>query len=91
MLLYMLTQTVYFEYIILVAIITSCLIVALQPVSSTKTQNDPYMIVDMVLGSIFVLEVAMKAIAHGLILHREAYLRSSWNIFDFTVVAFGKI
>ena len=36
--------------------------------------------------ALFTLEIVLKSIAHGLVLHRGAYLRNGWNDVDFIVV-----
>lgn len=38
---------------------------------------------------IFTFECFVKIVAQGLILHRNAYLWSMWNILDFVVVGSG--
>ena len=34
----------------------------------------------------FIFECVLKIIAQGLVVHREAYLKDTWNWIDFTVV-----
>lgn len=87
---YLTVQSMCFEYLILGAIITSCVVVAIEPVSASKEERIPYVITDVALSSVFAVEVLMKAIAYGFICHSAAYLRSAWNVFDFTVVVFGE-
>ena len=38
---------------------------------------------------VFTVECLTKIIAQGLILHKNAYLHSIWNILDFVVVVSG--
>lgn len=38
---------------------------------------------------IFSIEAAMKIIAYGFLFHQDAYLRSGWNVLDFTIVFLG--
>ncbi|KAL7669231.1 hypothetical protein ACOME3_009896 [Neoechinorhynchus agilis] len=38
---------------------------------------------------IFAVEAILKIVAHGFVLHRNAYLRSSWNLLDFVTVVVG--
>ena len=78
-----------FEYFILVAIISSCGVVTSHGSAERYDLDDPYVIVDVLLNTIFGLEIFMKVIAYGFILHRGAYMRNSWNVFDFTVVISG--
>ncbi|KAL3673207.1 hypothetical protein V7S43_000930 [Phytophthora oleae] len=42
---------------------------------------------DSALTVLFMAEVVIKIVAHGFILHKEAYLRNSWNIMDFVITA----
>ncbi|KAJ8569522.1 hypothetical protein ON010_g5738 [Phytophthora cinnamomi] len=42
---------------------------------------------DSVLTVLFMIEVLIKIIAYGFILHKGAYLRNSWNVMDFAIAA----
>ncbi|KAF4133455.1 Voltage-dependent L-type calcium channel domain-containing protein [Phytophthora infestans] len=42
---------------------------------------------DAVLTVLFMIEVAIKIIAYGFVLHKGAYLRNSWNLMDFVITA----
>lgn len=87
---YTIVNSTPFEYFILLTVITSCiLLVAQGPNHSTTNLNDPYIISNLVLNGIFAVEAILKIIAYGFVLHRDAYLRSSWNVFDFIVVVSG--
>lgn len=41
---------------------------------------------DDVFISIFIAECLLKVVAYGFILEPNTYLRSGWNVLDFTVV-----
>ena len=88
--LHQICRSAVFEYFILAAILTSCIIVVIQGKKAEIKLNDPFTIADIVLNAIFGSEAIIKIISYGFILHRGAYLRSSWNIFDFIVVVSGK-
>jgi len=45
--------------------------------------------IEYVFLVIFTAECFMKIIAYGLFMHQGAYLRSIWNILDFTIVIIG--
>ena len=45
--------------------------------------------VEYVFLVIFTAECVMKIIAYGLWQHSTAYLRSAWNLLDFTIVMIG--
>jgi voltage-dependent calcium channel R type alpha-1E len=51
--------------------------------------NQRLEIYDIVFTSIFIAEAGLKIIAMGFLLHRDAYLRTGWNIIDFIVVVEG--
>jgi len=38
---------------------------------------------------IYLTEAILKILALGLVAHRDAYLRTAWNVVDFLVVIFG--
>lgn len=38
---------------------------------------------------IFTVECVMKIMAYGFMMHPGAYLRSGWNLLDFTIVVIG--
>ena len=38
---------------------------------------------------VFTIEVAIKIVARGLILHKHAYLRDNWNCLDLVIVSAG--
>lgn len=42
--------------------------------------------IDTVLTYLFAAEAVLKIVAFGLVLHKDAYLRNSWNILDFLIV-----
>jgi voltage-dependent calcium channel L type alpha-1D len=39
-----------------------------------------------IFAVIFIIEALLKILAKGFILHKNAYLRDSWNILDFIIV-----
>lgn len=56
----------------------------------TTTKNLVLHYCDIVITSMFACEVIIKIIAKGFILNGEtSYLRSSWDILDFTIVIFS--
>ena len=59
-----------------------CTLGALPPCSV----ND---VVELILLIVFTMEMAIKLVAYGLALHRNAYLRDLWNWLDFVVVVTG--
>ena len=83
-----------FETIILITILASCVVMALEEhlpgndLSERTKQlekTEPYFLV------IFCIESALNIIAMGFIFHKGAYLRDPANVLDFIVVATGLI
>lgn len=57
----------------------------LKSVSGTSLQED----LEPWFMGIFTLEMMVKIVADGFILHKNSYLRNPWNIMDFVVVVSG--
>jgi hypothetical protein len=47
--------------------------------------------IDFIFLSLFAVEMCLKMLAQGLVMHPNAYLRSGWNWLDFIVVVVGFI
>ncbi|GLI66096.1 hypothetical protein VaNZ11_009698, partial [Volvox africanus] len=79
----------WFDYGILTAILGSSAILAVD--SPRLEQSSPLgravAVLDVVFTAIFTLEMLIKVLAKGLILHRHAYLRNGWDILDFLIVS----
>lgn len=78
-----------FEWAILVTIIANCLVMASEkhlpgddrtPMAVFLDKTEPYFL------TIFCVEATCKILALGLLLHKNSYLRSVWNILDFIVI-----
>ena len=83
-----------FEYMVLLTIIANCVVLALEehlpnndktPLAISLESTEKYFL------AIFCVEASLKILALGLVLHKKSYLRSVWNIMDFTVVVTGFI
>ncbi|KNC50163.1 voltage-dependent T-type calcium channel subunit alpha-1I [Thecamonas trahens ATCC 50062] len=55
--------------------------------SSTKTRVLD--VAELTFMAFFTLEMMLKILAFGAFAHHHAYLRSGWNVFDFTIVCLG--
>ena len=51
--------------------------------------NKALELVGKILTILFTIEMLIKILAQGLIIHKNAYLRDSWNWLDFVVVVTG--
>ena len=82
-----------FEYFIIFLIISSSIMLALD--SPTLDEDGKFKQaledLDKFFTVAFLLEVALKVFAYGLIKGEHAYLQSSWNILDFLIAGFGVI
>eukprot|EP00051_Salpingoeca_urceolata_P017838 m.246032 g.246032 ORF g.246032 m.246032 type:complete len:1856 (-) comp19058_c0_seq4:42-5609(-) len=82
-----LTTRKWFDTFILVCIlISSALMAAEDPVHPEAQRNKILDGFDYVFTGIFTIEMLMKIIALGFVLHPEAYTRSGWNDLDMIVV-----
>nr|XP_049466006.1 muscle calcium channel subunit alpha-1-like isoform X2 [Anopheles coluzzii] len=83
-----------FEYLILLTIFANCVALATYtpfPNGDSNSTNAMLEKVEHIFLIIFTLECVMKLIAYGFIMHPGAYLRSRWNMLDFTIVLIGMI
>ena len=82
----------FFENFILLSILLNSILLALYDYSDRDSLTEYNQILDkigMAFTGIFTMEFVLKTIALGFILHKKAYLRSGWNLIDFTVVMSG--
>ena len=57
-----------------------------------KTKHSSFILqeeLEPVFMAIFTVEMVVKILADGFILHKGSYLRNPWNIMDFIVVVSG--
>mmetsp|Transcript_77480 Transcript_77480/g.136679 ORF Transcript_77480/g.136679 Transcript_77480/m.136679 type:complete len:1876 (-) Transcript_77480:848-6475(-) len=74
-----------FEWLVILAIFANCVFLALD---KPYLPTPEYMIVaEMVFTIGFTIEMTLKVLALGFVLHQGSYLRSWWNILDFLIVS----
>lgn len=82
-----------FENVILFCICCSSIFLALD--NPLLDPTDPLVRAlswtDLVFTAIFICEMLMKVVVYGFIGHHRSYLRSGWNVLDFTVVSVSVI
>lgn len=84
-----LVHTNQFEIFIVIMILVSSILLALEDPLKDNT-NFVLALIDLVITIIFVVEALLKIIALGFIINGEfSYLRQSGNILDFTVIIFS--
>ncbi|XP_066923067.1 muscle calcium channel subunit alpha-1-like isoform X2 [Clytia hemisphaerica] len=78
----------YFDWIIMLVILMSSITLAIEdPVHDDAPRNEILQYFDYFFTTVFGLEVILKVIDRGLVLHKRAYLRSFWNCLDAFVFA----
>ncbi|XP_053462725.1 voltage-dependent L-type calcium channel subunit alpha-1S [Nycticebus coucang] len=81
-----------FETIILLTIFANCVALAVylpMPEDDNNSLNIGLEKLEYFFLIVFSIEAAMKIIAYGFLFHQDAYLRSGWNVLDFTIVFLG--
>ncbi|XP_052128297.1 voltage-dependent calcium channel type A subunit alpha-1 isoform X23 [Frankliniella occidentalis] len=77
----------YFDFFIMVVIsLSSITLAAEDPVDEGSHRNDVLNVLDHVFTSVFAVEMLLKILDLGVILHPGSYLREFWNIMDAVVV-----
>jgi hypothetical protein len=78
----------WFDPFILVCIfVSSILLGAADHANPENNRNDTLFYFDLLFTIIFTCEMLIKMVATGIVWHKRAYLRSSWNVLDFIIVA----
>merc|ERR1719403_86070 len=88
------TEAKWFEILILLTILGTCISLAVFtpfPNGDSNATNDFLEEIEIIFTVIFTAECLMRIIALGFVAHPTAYLRNSWNILDFTIVMIGMI
>lgn len=77
----------YFDFFIMIVICLSSIALAMEdPVQEKSTRNDILNQFDYAFTGVFAVEMLLKIVDLGVILHPGAYLREFWNIMDAIVV-----
>ena len=83
-----------FEWTVLVTIIASCVVMALEehlPSGDKTNLAIKLEVTESYFLGIFCVEMCLKIVALGFVLHPKSYLRNIWNIMDFVVVVTGSV
>lgn len=77
----------YFSNIVLVCIlISSAMLAAEDPIEENSNRNLILNYFDVFFTTIFTIEIALKTITDGFVLHKGAFCRSAFNLLDLFVV-----
>lgn len=80
----------HFDNFMLVIILLSSITIAIEdPLHDVSERNTVLWYFDCVFTAIFALEVVVKVVDIGIILHKGAYFRDWWNVIDALVVTFN--
>ena len=72
-----------FQNFVIAVIVINAITLGLETSPAVMAQAGPVLLaLDHAALAVFVVEIAMK-----LIVHRQGFFRSGWNVFDFTIVA----
>ena len=74
-------------FIMLVIIASSVALAAEDPVDPKSERNQQLTYFDYGFTCVFAIEVCLKIIDYGVILHPGSYLRELWNVMDMVVVS----
>merc|ERR1719264_1957782 len=82
----------YFGNVVLLCImVSSAMLAAEDPLNSQSPRNNILNYFDYFFTTIFTIELILKIIAYGFILHKNAFCRSGFNLLDMLVVAVSLI
>jgi hypothetical protein len=83
-----LVQSSSFDSIILVLIIVSSILLAIDnPLYDPQSDLVAVLsVIDVVFAALFTLEMVLKILSFGFLCHKNAYLRDGWNFLDFIIV-----
>ncbi|XP_066996688.2 muscle calcium channel subunit alpha-1 isoform X2 [Anabrus simplex] len=77
----------YFGNVILVCImISSSMLAAEDPLRGDSSRNDILGYFDMFFTAVFTIEICLKMVSYGFVLHEGAFCRSAFNLLDLLVV-----
>lgn len=77
----------WFDRFILIVIFANCAFLSMENEVEIVTEHSEK--IDEIFLYIYTLEMALKIISMGFFMRPYSYLRDSWNILDFLVVASG--
>jgi hypothetical protein len=82
----------HFENVILLVIFINSIVLTLYDYKDRDSHTEHNKIIDTMntcFTLIYTMEALLKILALGFVGHRNAYLRTPWNMVDFVVVLFG--
>lgn len=81
-------STKYFEMFVMIVICLSSISLAAEdPVDETSERNQVLQYLDYAFTCVFTIELVLKVVDCGFVLHKGSYCRDFWNILDGIVVS----
>ncbi|XP_018602334.1 dihydropyridine-sensitive L-type skeletal muscle calcium channel subunit alpha-1-like [Scleropages formosus] len=78
--------TTFTNFILLFILLSSISLAAEDPIDPKSFRNEILAYADIVFTSVFTIEIVLKMITYGAILHKGSFCRNSFNILDLLVV-----
>lgn len=85
------TNKYFVNFVLILIIVSSILLAAEDPLNASAKRNQVLNYFDYFFTSVFTLEILIKFIAYGLILHKGSFCRSAFNLLDLLVVSVSVI
>lgn len=85
------TNTYFVNFILCLIIVSSILLAAEDPLNASAKRNQVLNYFDYFFTSVFTLEILIKFVSYGLILHKGSFCRSAFNLLDLLVVSVSVI
>ena len=84
-------DSTFFERTVLAVIMANSITLAIDIPSTKNNDNiqDFLTVSEYAFLVLFTIEMTLKVVSLGFVLHPHSYLRNSWNVMDFTVVMIG--
>jgi len=83
---YVCNHAIFSNIILACIMISSGMLAAEDPMRADSPRNGVLNYFDYVFTSIFTVEICIKVIAYGLLFHKDAFMRSGFNLLDILVV-----
>lgn len=85
------TNKYFVNFVLILIIVSSILLAAEDPLDASAERNQVLNYFDYFFTSVFTLEILIKFVALGLILHKGSFCRSAFNLLDLLVVSVSVI
>lgn len=86
-------ESTWFTALVFVMIALSSILIVVDDEQSTDNSaaSKAFEALNIVIAVFFTLEMLVKWVAYGIVLHANSYFRSAWNILDFVIVVVSEL